>query len=120
MATFITGVAITVGGLTLPASYTGTTAPPNIDQLALSQVIGGIGLLVLGLVILATALALLSNLPRSRPLAAGAAGIGALVALFAFGMVLRGTSLDPIPLAALGVAVVAFGGAALVLARLRS
>lgn len=120
IAVFIAGVAITVGGLTLPAGYSGTTAPPNVDQLAMSQVIGGIALLVLGLVIVATALALLSNLSRSRPLAAGASAFAALLALAAFVLVTGGARLDPILLAALGVAVVAFGGAALVLARLRT
>jgi hypothetical protein len=120
IAIFIAGVAIMVGGLTLPASYTGTTAPPNIDQLGMNQVVGGIGLLVLGLVILATSLALLSGLPRSRPLAIGASAIAALLAIAAFVRVMSGTSLDPILLAALGVAAVAFGGAAFVLARLRS
>jgi hypothetical protein len=120
IAIFIAAVAIAVGGLTLPASYSGTTAPPNIDQLGMNQVIAGIALLVLGLVIVATAAALLANLPRSRPLAVAASAITALLSVVAFVLVLGATRLDPILLSALGVAAVAFGGAAFVLARLRS
>lgn len=108
-----------MGGLTLPASYSGATAPPNVDQLAMNQVVGGVALLVLGLVIVATALGLLANLPRSRPLAAGASAIAALLAVAAFALVVGATRLDPVLLSALGVAAVAFGGAAFVLARQR-
>lgn len=118
-AIFITAVAMTVGGLTLPGSYAGTTPPPNVDQLAMRQVVAGIALLVLGLVILATAIALLANLPRSRSLAVGSSAVAALLAVAAFAYVVGGTRSDPILLTALGVAVVAFGGAAVVLARLR-
>lgn len=120
IAIFIAGVAMMVGGLTLPASYTGQTAPPNVDQLSMVQVLGGVGLLVLGVVILVTALALLAGLPRSRSLAAGASGVAALLSVGAFALVLRAARLDPILLTALGVAAVAFGGAAYVLGRLRS
>ena len=119
IAIFIAAAAMTVGGLTLPASYSGATPPPNVDQLGMNQVFAGIALLVLGLVIVATALGLLANLPRSRPLAAGASAIAALLAVAAFVLVMGATRLDPVLMAALGVAAVAFGGAALVLARPR-
>jgi hypothetical protein len=119
-ALFIAAVGMTVGGLTLPSSYAGATPPPNVDQLAMRQVLAGIGLLVLGLVILATTVALLANLPRSRPLAVGSSAIAALLAAAGFGFVLGGTRSDPALLTALGVAAVAFGGAAFVLARQRS
>ena len=119
-ALFIAAVAMTVGGLTLPGSYAGATPPPNVDQLAVRQVIAGIALLVLGLVILATAVALLANLPRSRPLAVGSSALAALLAVAGFAFVLGGTRSDPALLSALGVAAVAFGGAAFVLARQRT
>jgi hypothetical protein len=119
MAIFIAAVAMTVGGLTLPSSYTGSTPPPNLSQLGMSQVVAGIALLVLGLVIVATAAALLADLPRSRPLAIGSSAIAALLAGAAFVLVMSATRRDPIVLAALGVAVVAFGGATVVLARPR-
>jgi len=119
MAIFIAAVAMTVGGLTLRSSYTGSTPPPNVSQLGMSQVVAGIALLVLGLLIVATAAALLADLPRSRPLAIGSSAIAALLAGAAFVLVMSATRRDPIVLAALGVAVVAFGGATVVLARLR-
>lgn len=120
IAVFTAAVAIMVGGLTLPSSYSGTTPPPNIDQLALNQVIAGIALLVFALLIVATTVALLANLSRSRPLAVGSCAIAAVLAIAAFAYVLRGAGSDPILLTALGVAAIAFGGASLVLARLRT
>lgn len=120
IAIFIAAVAMTVGGMTLPSGYSGTTPPPNIDQLALNQLIAGVALLVFALVVVATSVALLANLPRSRPLAVGSSAIAAVLAVATFAYVLRGTGSDPILLAALGVAAVAFGGASFVLARLRT
>ncbi|MDP9468811.1 MAG: hypothetical protein M3P32_08770 [Chloroflexota bacterium] len=119
MAIFIAAVAMTVGGLTLPNSYAGSLQPPNLSQLAMSQVVGGIALLVLGLVIVATAAALLADLPLSRPLAAGSSAIAALLAAAGFVLVVSAARRDLILLAALGVAIVAFGGATVILARLR-
>lgn len=119
MAVFIAAVAILVGGLTLPSSYTGSTPPPNLTQLGMSQVLAGIALLVLGLVVMATTLALLADLPRSRPLAIASCAIAALLAGAAFVLVMGPTRRDLSLLAALGVATVAFGGATVVLARLR-
>jgi hypothetical protein len=120
IAIFIAALAMTVGGLTLPSGYSGTTPPPNIDQLALNQVVAGIALLVFALVIVATSVALFANLPRSRPLAVGSSAIAAVLAVAAFAYVLLKSRGDPILLAALGVTVVAFGGASFVLARPRS
>lgn len=119
LAVFIAAVAMIVGGLTLPNGYEGTTAPPNLSQLALTQVIAGVALLVLGLVIVATTAALFADLPRSRQLTIGATAIAALLSAAGFVLVMGATRRDYILLAALGVAVLAFGGAAGVLARLR-
>lgn len=120
IAIFIGALAMTVGGLTLPSGYSGAKPPPNIDQLALNQVIAGIALLVFALVIVATSVALFANLPRSRPLAVGSSAIAAVLAIAAFAYVLIKSRSDPITLAALGVTAVAFGGASFILARLRS
>ncbi len=119
MAIFIAAVAMTVGGLTLPTSYAGTTPPPNVSELGMSQVLSGIALLVLGLVIVATAGALLADLPRSRPLAAAACAIAAVLAAAGFVLVMGPARRDMVLLVSLGVAFVAFGGATVVLARLR-
>lgn len=118
MALFIAAVGMTVGGLTLPNSY-GAAPPPNVNELGMSQVFAGIALLVLGLVIVATAAALIADLPRSRVLAAGSSAIAAILAAAGFVLVMSATRRDLILLAALGVAIVAFGGATVVLTRLR-
>lgn len=117
IAIFIAAVAIVVGGLTLPSSYSGTTPPPHVDQIGRSQVFGGIGLLVLALVIVFTTLGLLANLPRSRPMAVASLAVAALLAIVGFVLVQGAARSDGILLAALAVAAVAFGGAAFVLAR---
>lgn len=119
MAIFIASVAMTVSGLTLPGRYAGADPPPNVDQLGTGQVVGGIGLLVLGLLIIGSAAALLGGLRGSRPLAAGVSALTALLALAGFVVLMTPTRRDVVLLAALGVAVVAFGGAAVILARLK-
>lgn len=119
MAIFIAAVGMTVGGLTLPSRWTGADPPPNVGQLGLGQVVGGIGLLVLGVLLIGSAAALLSGLPRSRPFAVGISALTAVLALAGFVLLMAPTRRDPVLLAALGVAVVTFGGAAFVLARLR-
>lgn len=119
MAIFIAAVGMTVSGLTLPGRYAGTDPPPNVDQLGMGQVVGGIALLVLGILIVGGAAALLSGLPRSRPFAVGISSITALLALAGFVLLLGPARRDLVLLAAVGVAVVAFGGAAVILARLK-
>lgn len=119
MSIFIGAVGVMVGGLTLPGSYAGSTPPPNLGRLETMQVAGGIALLVLGILIVASTAALLANLPRSRALATGTSAITALLAAAGFVLLVGATRRDPVLLAALGVAFAAFGGAAVVLARLR-
>lgn len=119
MAIFIAAVAMTVSGLTLPGRYAGQDPPPNVGQLGVGQVIGGIGLLVLGILIVGSAAALLAGLRGSRPFAAGVSALTALLALAGFAVLMTPTRRDVVLLAALGVAVVAFGGAAAILARLK-
>lgn len=118
-ALFIAAVAMTVAGLTLPSRYAGATPPPNVGQLGMSQVVGGIALLVLGIVLVASAAALLSGLPRSRPLAVGASAATSVLAAAGIVVLMTAIRRDPVLLAALGVAFVAFGGAAVILARPR-
>ena len=118
-AIFIAAVAMTVGGLTLPARYSGAALPPNIGQLGMGQVIGGIALLILGVLIVASAAALFVDLPRSKPLASGIYALTAVLAAAGFIMLLATTRRDLVLIAAMGVVFVAFGGAAFVLARVR-
>jgi len=119
MAIFIAAVGMTVGGMTLPSRWAGADPPPNVGQLGLGQVVGGIGLLVLGVLLIGSSAALLSGLPRSRPFAVGISTVTAVLALAGFVLLIAPTRRDLVLLAALGVAVVIFGGAAFVLARLR-
>jgi hypothetical protein len=119
MAIFIAAIAMTVSGLTLPSRYAGTDPPPNVGQLGVGQVVGGIALLVLGILIVGSAGALLGGLRGSRPFAAGVSALTALLALAGFVVLMTPTRRDLVLLAALGVAVFAFGGAAVVLARLK-
>jgi hypothetical protein len=119
MAIFIAAIAMTVSGLTLPSRYAGTEPPPNVGQLGMGQVVGGIGLLVLGILIVGGAAALLGGLQRSRPFAVSISAITALLGLIGFLLLVTPSRRDFVLLAALGVAVVAFGGSAVILARLR-
>lgn len=119
MAIFIAAVAMTVSGLTLPGRYAGQDPPPNVGELGIGQVVGGIGLLVLGILIVGSAAALLGGFRGSRPFAAGVSALTALMALAGFVLLMAPTRRDLVLLAALGVAVVAFGGAAVILARLK-
>lgn len=108
-----------VGGLTFPNRYAGATPPPNVSQLGMGQVIGGIGLLALGILIVGSSAALLAGLPRSRALALGTSAITALAAAAAFTLLVLAPRRDAVLSGALGVAFVAYGVVAFVLARLR-
>ena len=119
VAIFIAAIAMTVSGLTLPGRYAGAEPPPNIGELGTGQVVGGVALLALGMLIVGSAAALLGDLPRSRPFAVAVSALTALLALAAFVLLLAPARRDLVLLAALGVAVVAFGGAAVILARLK-
>ena len=118
-AIFIAALAMIVGGLTLPGRYGGATPPPNVGQLGVGQVIGGIGLLVLGVLIVASAMALFADLPRSRPLASVICALTALLAAAGLALLLANTRRDLVLITAIAVVLVAFAGAAFVLARLR-
>jgi hypothetical protein len=117
MSIFVGAVGVMVGGLTLPGRYAGATPPPNIGQMGTAQIAGGIALLVLGVLIVASAAALLADLPRSRPLAIGTSAATALLAAAGIALLITAARRDLVLLAALGVAFVAFGGAAVILAR---
>lgn len=119
LAIFIAAIAMTVGGLTLPGRYSGVLPPPNIGSLGTGQIIGGIALLVFGALIVASAAALLADLPRSRALATGLSAVAALLAAVAVVLLLSATRRDVELIGALAVTFVAFGGAAVVLGRLR-
>jgi radical SAM superfamily enzyme with C-terminal helix-hairpin-helix motif len=118
-AIFIAAAAMTVAGLTLPGRYSGTTPPPNVEQLGMGQVFGGIALLVLGLLIVGSTAALFADLPRSRALTTSVSALTALLAAVGVVLLMGASRRDLELLAAVGVACVAFAGTAIVLARRR-
>ncbi|HEX6654611.1 MAG TPA: hypothetical protein VF153_00200 [Candidatus Limnocylindria bacterium] len=116
LAIFIAGIAMVVFGITTAARY-GSTPPPNAGAIGQGQVLGGAGLAAMGVVLLGSALALLADLRRSRPIAAVVAGAAGVLSLIA---VVRVTTLgvgDPILAGSLAVAAVIFTAAAIILAR---
>jgi hypothetical protein len=119
VALSIAAGAMTVGGLTVPNRYAGATPPPNVSQLGMGQVFGGIGLLVLGILIVGSSAALIVGLPRSRGAAAGVSTMTALLAAAAFAVLVPAQRRDTVLLAALGISFVAYAGVAFVLARLK-
>jgi radical SAM superfamily enzyme with C-terminal helix-hairpin-helix motif len=119
LAIFIAAIAITIGGLALPGRYSGAIPPPNIGALGTAQVVGGIALMALGALIMASAGALLANLSRSRALAMAVSTLAALLAAAGVVLLLGVTNKDLALIVALAVTVIAFGGAAVVLGRLR-
>ncbi|HLE88719.1 MAG TPA: hypothetical protein VI733_01535 [Candidatus Limnocylindria bacterium] len=119
LAVFIAAIAMTVGGLTLPSRYSGGLPPPNVGSLGTGQVVGGVALLVLGALIVASATALLADLPRSRALATALSGLAAILAGVGFALLVISPARDYELIVSLAVTFLAFGGAAVVLGRLR-
>lgn len=116
LSIFIAAIAMLVFGLTTAARF-GSAPPPNVSELGSGQVLGGIGLLVAGLAMLGSALAVLADLRGSRRVAAA---VAALVALLSAGGVIRvmgeGDG-DPVLAAALAVTTIILGVAAVILVR---
>ena len=118
LAVFIAGVAMSVSGMTI-ANRFGGDPPPNVDQLGIGQVLGGIGLALLGLLLSGSGLAVLADVPRSRPVAAVASGLATLLAAAGVMLVQLQPGGDWVLATALAVAAVIFGVAAIILVRPR-
>jgi hypothetical protein len=108
-----------VNGLTMASRFAGATPPPSLGQLGVSQLVGGIGLVALSVVLVASSLALLAELRFARLLTVLFSVITALLsaagAILLVGAANRDNMLD----AGLGVAFVVFGAAAVILGRSR-
>ena len=116
LAVFIAGIAMVVFGITTASRY-GSTPPPNAGVIGQGQLLGGIGLALLGVVLLSSALAVLADLRRSRPIAAIIAAAAAVLSVIA---VVRVSTLgigDPILAGSLAVATVILAATAVILAR---
>ncbi|HEX5578901.1 MAG TPA: hypothetical protein VFY43_04465, partial [Candidatus Limnocylindria bacterium] len=80
LSTFIAAIALIVFGLTTAGSY-GASPPPNAGSLGVGQVVGGFGLLVIGIALLGSSLAVLADVRGSRRGAAAVAGATALLSV---------------------------------------
>lgn len=118
LAVFIAGVAMAVSGMTI-ANRFGDTPPPNVADLGIGQVLGGIGLAVLGIVLSGSALAVLADVARSRPVAAAASGLTAILAAIGVVLVQLQPGGDLVLSLALAVAALIFAVAAIILVRPR-
>ena len=118
LAVFIAGVAMALAGLTVGSRF-GASPPPNVDQLGTGQLIGGIGLAVLGVLLSGSALAVLADIPRSRPVAAAASGVATVLAVLAVILVQAQPGGDLVLAASLAVAAIIFGAATVILVRPR-
>jgi hypothetical protein len=118
LAVFIAGVAMTVSGMTITTRYA-TSPPPNVDQLGVGQVLGGIGLAALGLVLSGSGLAVLAEVPRSRGVAAASSVLAAILAVIGVVLVQLQPGGDLVLSVSLAVAAIIFAAAAVILVRPR-
>jgi hypothetical protein len=116
MSIFIAAIAMVVFGLTTSTRF-GSSPPPNVGALGTGQVLGGIGLLVMGLALVGAALAVLADLRGSRRIAAVVAGTAALLSAGGVVRVMGEGSGDAVLAAALAVTTMIFGASAIILAR---
>jgi hypothetical protein len=119
LALLLAAGSMIVNGLTTGARYAGATPPPSIGQLGMGQLVGGIGLMVLSIGLVASPLALLADLRFGRLLTILFSAIASLLAAAGAIMLMGATHRDNVLDAGLGVAFVVFGGAAVILARSR-
>jgi hypothetical protein len=118
LAIFITAVAIIASGLTIAGRY-GESPPPNAGQLGYGQIFGGIGLVVLSLALVASALAVLADVRGSRRVAAVVAGLTAVLSTAGVLLIMSQPVTDTILASALAVVTLVFGVSAIVLGRPR-
>jgi hypothetical protein len=116
LAVFIAAIAMLVFGITTSARFA-SSPPPNVGQLGIGQVLGGIGLLVMGLALVGSALAVLADVRGSRRIAAVVAGLSALLAAAGVVRVMGEGGGDAVLAAALAVTTMILGASAIILAR---
>ena len=109
-----------VNGLTFGSRYAGTSPPPDVGQLGMGQLLCGIGLLALSIGLVGSALALLADLRFARWLTVALSALTALLAAAGALLLVGAAHRDNVLDAGLAVAVVVFGGSAVILARSRS
>jgi hypothetical protein len=108
-----------VNGLTMASRYAGTTPPPSLGQLGVSQLVGGIGLAGLSVVLVGSSLALLAELRFGRLLTVFFSAIASLLAAAGAILLVGAAHRDNVLDVGLAVAFVVFGAATVILGRSR-
>lgn len=118
VALIIVGLSMVVSGLTMEARY--LDPPPNLGQLGIGALLGGIGLTLLGVTHIILAGAVLADVRHARSVAVAANAFTATLAGVGVALVM-GQGPAPDRVLAIGLAVMAllFGAAALALFRRR-
>lgn len=115
-ALLITALSLLVGGFTMGARYA-TDPPPNVAQLGIGLIIGGVGLLVLAAAMIGSAVAVFADVRGSRVVAAAVAGLVALLAAGGAVVAMGGVVTEPVLATVLAIATLAFGVSAILLSR---
>lgn len=105
VALVIIAISVIVGGLTMGARF--TSPPPNVDELGRLQVLGGFVMLLLAAAELALVAGIVLEWRLARELAAG---LNALLALFAVLAALRAFTSGPDPDAVIALSLFAAAG----------
>jgi hypothetical protein len=116
LAIFIAAIAMIVFGLTT-ANRFGASPPPNVGDLGMGQILGGVGLVVTGVAMLGSALAVLADMRGGRLAAVAVSGLVALLSAGGVIRVMGEGSGDPVLAAALALTTVILGAAAIILVR---
>lgn len=119
LSIFIVGIAVVVSGITVGSRYAGDTPPPNLGSLGLGQILGGVGLLILAVAMVASSLGVLADVRRSRIAAAVVSAVTALLAIGGVVWVMSQPAADQLFAAALAVVAITTAAAAIVLGRPR-
>ncbi len=120
LSVFIGAVAMIASGLTVGGRYAGATPPPNLADLGVGQVIGGVGLLILGVIQAGSALLLLAAISGSRRLTMLVAAGSAVLSAAGVVLVMGQQTAVPLLAGALALATLIYGASAIILARPRN
>jgi len=120
LSVFIGAVAMIASGVTMGGRYAGATPPPNVADLGVGQVIGGIGLLILGAIQAGSALLLLAAIRGSRRLTMLVAAGSAVLTAGGVVLVMGQQTAIPLLAGALALATLVYAASAIILARPRS
>jgi hypothetical protein len=116
VALLITAASMVVAGLTISSRYA-DSVPPNISQLGIGQVIGGVGLLLLAMGLVATSAGVFLDVRGARRAAAGLAALTAALMVLGIVLVMTLGGGDRLLAIALLVGVVMFGASSVLLLR---